>query len=94
LILSQAAGLIPLVHASAGPLLDIVVPFESKPTGYHATSADSFAAQLSIIFEMTNEEIGEMRERARRNAVERFSTEGFERGWEEGWSQLKSVNIV
>ena len=25
----QAAGLIPLVHASAGPLLDIVVPLEN-----------------------------------------------------------------
>jgi alpha-1,2-mannosyltransferase len=29
----QAAGLIPLVHASAGPLLDIVVPQNGEITG-------------------------------------------------------------
>lgn len=29
----QAAGLIPLSHASAGPLLDIAVPVDGKPTG-------------------------------------------------------------
>ena len=29
----MAAGLIPVVHASAGPLLDIVVPVEGAPTG-------------------------------------------------------------
>ena len=29
----QAAGLIPIVHASAGPLLDIVVPHNGQRTG-------------------------------------------------------------
>ena len=29
----MAAGLIPLTHASGGPLLDIVVPYEGEPTG-------------------------------------------------------------
>lgn len=31
----QAAGLIPVVHASGGPLLDIVVPHNDEPTGAH-----------------------------------------------------------
>lgn len=29
----QAAGLIPIVHASAGPLMDIVVPYNGQRTG-------------------------------------------------------------
>lgn len=29
----MAAGAIPVVHASAGPLNDIVVPFNGQPTG-------------------------------------------------------------
>lgn len=33
LILAQAAGVIPVVHASAGPYMDIAVPFKNKPTG-------------------------------------------------------------
>lgn len=29
----QAAGVIPVAHASAGPLNDIVVPVDGQPTG-------------------------------------------------------------
>ena len=29
----MAAGLIPIVHASAGPFMDIVVPFNGQQTG-------------------------------------------------------------
>lgn len=29
----KAAGVIPVTHASGGPLKDIVVPFNGKPTG-------------------------------------------------------------
>lgn len=29
----MAAGAIPVAHASAGPLLDIVVPMDGQPTG-------------------------------------------------------------
>ncbi|CED83419.1 Glycosyltransferase [Phaffia rhodozyma] len=32
----MSAGLIPLSHASAGPLLDIIIPYHDLPTGYHA----------------------------------------------------------
>lgn len=33
LLAAQAAGLIPVTHASGGPLNDIVIPFNGKPTG-------------------------------------------------------------
>lgn len=29
----MAAGLIPVVHASAGPMMDIVVPYKGQRTG-------------------------------------------------------------
>jgi alpha-1,2-mannosyltransferase len=32
-IFAKAAGIIPIAHASGGPLRDIIVPFNGKPTG-------------------------------------------------------------
>ena len=42
----QAAGPIPLTHASGGPLCDIVVPYQSKPTGFHAKTPGEFATAM------------------------------------------------
>ena len=36
--LSQAAGVIPVAHASGGPLKDIIVPFNGKNTGVYFKS--------------------------------------------------------
>jgi alpha-1,2-mannosyltransferase len=80
--------LIPLVHSSAGPLLDIVVPYSGLPTGYHAVDASSFAEGISSILAMSGEEMQGMRERGRKNAVERFSAESFERGFMSAWKSL------
>ncbi len=33
LISHQAAGVIPVAHASGGPLQDIIVPYNGEPTG-------------------------------------------------------------
>ncbi|GAA6019262.1 hypothetical protein JCM10207_005057 [Rhodosporidiobolus poonsookiae] len=118
----QAAGLIPLAHASAGPLLDIVVPYppssssssspspssagvEPSATGFLAPSPSSlsfssaspadlpaaFAEQLHHILSLPPSAQDAIRERARKNAVERFSEEVFERGWGEGWAELVGV---
>lgn len=86
--LRQAAALIPLVHASAGPLLDIVVPYQALPTGFHATSPESFGDQLAAILEMSESQILEMRKRGRRSC-ERFSVEVFEEGWLRAWGEMK-----
>lgn len=64
------------------------MPYNDLPTGYHATTALSFAEKLNEILEMSEVEKVEMRRRARLNAVERFSTERFEKGWLKGWRQL------
>ncbi|KAG8747127.1 asparagine-linked glycosylation protein [Ceratobasidium sp. 414] len=81
----MAAGLIPIVHASGGPLNDIVIPYNDEPTGYHATDWRSFADAFHKVLSLPAAEVLSMRQRARALAVERFSTDEFELGWARGW---------
>ncbi|KAI6039650.1 glycosyltransferase family 4 protein [Pisolithus marmoratus] len=82
----MAAGLVPLVHASGGPLHDIVVAYQSQPTGFHAKTPGEFASALHEILTMDPAQAKALRERGRRWATERFSEEEFVRGWEKsGW---------
>lgn len=98
----QAAGVIPLAHASAGPLNDIVVPCNdaANSTGFLAPPPSSasnpkldlageFAQQLEHILALPVERQDEIRRNARQNAVDKFGAEVFERGWMEGWSDLE-----
>lgn len=87
----QAAGLIPVVHASAGPLLDIVVPFNNQRTGFHATTAASFAEAMYQAMTMPDKEAVKMRKAARQAAEEKFSEKRFEEGWEKGWRRLTGL---
>ncbi|KAG8955844.1 asparagine-linked glycosylation protein [Tulasnella sp. 424] len=94
----MAAGLIPLVHASGGPLKDIVTPYtpsassiEPEPTGFHATTAETYASALDKIFlQLSDAELLAIRSRARLSAQERFGRAQFEKGWAVFWEQLKS----
>lgn len=74
----QAAGLISVVHDSAGPKLDIVVKVDGQPTGFHATSATEFAEGYEKALSLENPL--EMRLRARRSA-KRFTEAEFARKW-------------
>lgn len=87
----QAAGLIPVVHASAGPLLDIVVPFHNQHTGFRATTAASFAEAMYQAMTMSDKEAVKMRKAARQAAEEKFSEKRFEEGWEKGWKRLTGL---
>ncbi|KIM30104.1 glycosyltransferase family 4 protein [Serendipita vermifera MAFF 305830] len=87
----MGAGLIPVVHASGGPIMDIVVPVDGHPTaGYLASSAEEFAAQLYTALRMDENEALAMRTRARDSSA-RFSTEAFERGFGALWEDVKKV---
>ncbi|KAL7419032.1 asparagine-linked glycosylation protein [Cryptotrichosporon argae] len=83
----MAAGLIPIVHASAGPKLDIVTPYESQQTGFHATDAASFAEAMHTALAMSPAEQLSMRRAARGAAVERFGQRRFEQGFGRAWRQ-------
>ncbi|KAI9513544.1 mannosyltransferase [Russula earlei] len=77
----MAAGVIPVVHASGGPLHDIVVPVGGQRTGFHAKDPESFAQAVHEVMVMPEEERVAIRARARRWATNTFSQEAFERGW-------------
>ncbi|EMD39617.1 glycosyltransferase family 4 protein [Gelatoporia subvermispora B] len=82
----MAAGVIPVAHASGGPLHDIIVPFNGEPTGFHATSAETFANALHTALTLPPDAALAMRTRARNWAVQRFSEEEFAKGWAaSGW---------
>lgn len=79
------------MHASAGPLLDIVTPYQGQPTGFHATTPASFATQLAAILELEREQpdvVTALRGRARMAASERFGETRFEEDWLTAWNEL------
>ncbi|ORX38870.1 hypothetical protein BD324DRAFT_617618 [Kockovaella imperatae] len=84
----MAAGLIPIVHASAGPLLDIVVPFNGQRTGFHAKTADEFASQIHEALSLSTTQQGKIRRAARAAAEQRFSEREFNKGFEKGYIEL------
>ncbi|KAK9468174.1 hypothetical protein V1512DRAFT_274430 [Lipomyces arxii] len=80
----MAAGLIPVVHESGGPRLDIVVPFDNEPTGFHFStdknSTSTLANALDRVFRLSSLEQIEYRTRAQKSA-DRFSEARFEDSW-------------
>ncbi|KAI9829101.1 MAG: asparagine-linked glycosylation protein [Thelocarpon impressellum] len=76
----QAAGLISVVHDSGGPKGDIVVEWEGGPTGFHATTADEYAAAFEAVLAMAPADTLAMRRRARASA-RRFTEEAFASRW-------------
>ncbi|KAH9077740.1 mannosyltransferase [Lactarius deliciosus] len=84
----MAAGVIPVVHASGGPLRDIVVPVDGLRTGFHAKDPESFAQAVHEVMVMSEEERRSIRARARQWATTTFSQDAFEKGWtQSGWSR-------
>lgn len=85
-----AAGLIPVVHNSGGPKLDIVVPYEGHDIGYHAETEAEYADALARISNFSPAEKLEMRLRCRKSA-QRFTGEVFEQKWMESMAALVSL---
>lgn len=88
-----AAGLIPVVHDSGGPKLDIVVPYEGKPTGFHAETDEQFAAGFGTVSAMSDGERLEMRSRNRESA-KRFTEEAFARKWIAEMEELVRLQVA
>jgi hypothetical protein len=80
------------VHASGGPLLDIVIPNSAGiPTGF-LYAADEYSAMfgtaLHMALSMSESEQLAMRARAR-EAAQKFRTEIFEQGFGRFWGALR-----
>uniref|UniRef100_T1J3V9 GDP-Man:Man(3)GlcNAc(2)-PP-Dol alpha-1,2-mannosyltransferase n=1 Tax=Strigamia maritima TaxID=126957 RepID=T1J3V9_STRMM len=66
----MAAGLVVLAHDSGGPKMDIVKQFNDLPTGFLAHDVDTYAEQMSKIFQMSSEEILKLKLNARESFLE------------------------
>ncbi|PLW09538.1 hypothetical protein PCANC_20839 [Puccinia coronata f. sp. avenae] len=92
----MAAGLIPLVHRSGGPLLDIVVPLEddagqgsSVATGFHADGVEEYAEKLALIFAgLGPPERAQIQQAARTLATRKFTVLNFERAWSQAFRAI------
>lgn len=76
----QAAGLASVVNDSGGPKLDIVVPIDGIPTGFHASTDLQYAAGFAKVLEMPPEDVLPLREAARKSA-KRFTEDVFKQAW-------------
>ena len=102
----MAAGAIVVAHASAGPLLDIVVP-AARPgaaaagsgaaaaglpeVGFLAITAEEYASALAAALTMHKGQREAMAAAARRSACSRFSAEAFEEAFVAVMAPLLSV---
>ncbi|KAF4978502.1 hypothetical protein FZEAL_5122 [Fusarium zealandicum] len=84
----QAAGLISVVHDSAGPKFDIVVPIDGQPTGFHATTEEEFADGYEKALSLPDPLA--VRLRARESA-KRFTEEEFAKKWATQLAQLVAL---
>ena len=82
-----AAGLIPVVHNSGGPKLDIVVPYEGQPTGFHAETEEEFASAFQRVTSLSADERFAMRVRGRAS-TKRFTEVVFAKKWIEKMETL------
>ncbi|KAK4496187.1 hypothetical protein PRZ48_012167 [Zasmidium cellare] len=76
----QAAGLISVVNDSGGPKVDIVIPIDGEPTGFHATTPSEFASGFAAALSLSPSEALSMRQRARKSSW-RFSEKVFSDAW-------------
>ncbi|KAJ4294490.1 asparagine-linked glycosylation protein [Kalmusia sp. IMI 367209] len=89
----QAAGLISVVNNSGGPKLDIVVPIDGQPTGFHASTAEEYAEGFRKALSMSKEETLAMRRRARQSAG-RFTDRGFAERWLLNMDRLVKLQVA
>ena len=82
-----AAGLIPVVHNSGGPKLDIVVPYEGHTIGFHAESDAEYAAAFAQVAALSPQEKFAMRVRGRAS-TRRFTEAVFAAKWVEEMETL------
>jgi alpha-1,2-mannosyltransferase len=73
----MAAGLITIAHRSGGPLLDIIETSEGSRLGFLASTPEEYACVVKYILKSDEEEMNEIRERARAS-VDRFSSRKFQ----------------
>lgn len=83
----MAAGTIIVAHNSAGPKMDIVVPYKGQKTGLLAEKEEDYCEALYTIYNMDVKERKLIREAAREH-VKKFSQDRFNENFMEAFDSL------
>jgi alpha-1,2-mannosyltransferase len=83
----MAAGTCMIAHNSAGPRMDIVVPYKGERTGFLAETDDQYADCMYTIYTMSVKKRMQMREAAREH-VKKFSQEKFDESFLDAFNTL------
>jgi alpha-1,2-mannosyltransferase len=83
----MAAGTVMIAHNSAGPKMDIVVPYKGEKSGFLAETAEQYAEALYNIYTMNVKKRNLIREAAREH-VKKFSQEKFNNDFIEAFNTL------
>lgn len=83
----MAAGLVMLAHNSAGPKMDIVVPYRGQNSGFLAETEEQYCDSLYSIYKMDSKKRSYIREAAREQ-VKKFSQEKFNSDFLEVFNDL------
>jgi len=93
----MASGVVPVAHASGGPLADIVLPVDGMPSGRLACSADEYAEAMHELLQLARqpgrEAFADLQSAARR-ASARFSDESFERAFVAALNPLLGLTVA
>lgn len=73
--------------------MDEILKKELTCTGYHGTDAASFAEAIHSALSLSDTRDLQMRQAARDRAVQVFSQEAFERGWERHWAGMRGLVV-
>ncbi len=83
----MASGLITIAHNSAGPKMDIVVPYKGQKSGFLAESEEEYAESMFQIYKMSAQKRVAIREAAREQ-VKKFSQEKFNQTFLDTFNEL------
>lgn len=89
----MAAGTVMLSHNSAGPKMDIVVPYKGERTGYLAEDDDSYAECLYTIYSLSPKQRNTIREAARQH-VQKFSQEKFDENFLDAFNNFCYTKFI
>lgn len=83
----MAAGLITIAHNSAGPKMDIVVPYKGEKSGFLAETEEEYSNCMYEIYKMKSEKRASIRRSAREH-VKKFSQEKFDLNFIDTFNEL------